>query len=285
MSRAIVKRKKRAIISSLKKSGVKTLQDVLNTTVLSDDAKIKHIRHTYTCYEKYVETFYRNQEGMALRKELNTFLDDFVKGKYTIEELEQFNHTLKMLLEVANDNYIKTQAALYNDKIKNTKELIQKIASCGKKGVEVEKLDPTVLPMYVTLSDKEKVALTKCAATVRKDASVAYREKICENYLKQAKVCWRTTYKNWAKEQPLNINRYLIEMYLENRSTSFYPADFSDLDYVIPHHVVEKAREWLIQKFDNDMAKYSNFVQYTLPAWIESNHSTHEDKLLEKLDV
>mgnify|MGYP003298492579 CR=1 FL=1 len=71
MSRASLKKKTKKIKTSLRKSGIKTLQDVLNTSILSNDAKIKYIRHQFTCYEKYTKFFYRDNEGLALRKELN----------------------------------------------------------------------------------------------------------------------------------------------------------------------------------------------------------------------
>ena len=78
MSKMKMYKKTANIKDLLRKSGINTLQDVLNTNILSNDAKIKYIRHTYTCYEQYLKTFYRDDFGIKLRKELKTFLFDLV---------------------------------------------------------------------------------------------------------------------------------------------------------------------------------------------------------------
>ena len=90
---------------------------------ISKDAKIKHIRHTYTCYEKHTKEFYRDNYGISLRNQLNEFISDLVDGVYTIADLKAYNKKLKEKLKTANDNFINDKRLL--SQVQETIKLIE----------------------------------------------------------------------------------------------------------------------------------------------------------------
>lgn len=289
-------KKRRAITQSLRKSGIHSLQEVLNTSILSDDAKIKHIRHAYTCYEKYLATFYRDQTGVELRKELNNFLLGLVNGEYTIDQFKEFNRYLKLKLDAANDNYIQTQKeSLPNNNVKVIEQ--EKVYTEEQKEIDyvnqqlqrddLLKIEKCAIILGKTLesfSENEKNALLKVPDDVLySKRSLAHKANCIQSIIENIKYSWRSTYKYLAKTQTLSINKYLIELYLENRSSTFYPKDFSDLDFLSWSMVKDKALNWLLNRFDNDKEKYEEFLEISLPNWIQANFDKHEDKILELL--
>lgn len=280
-SSAAVNKKRKEINKTLRKSGVLTLDQVLHTSVLSDEAKVKHIRHKYTCYDKFLKLFYKNEVGYALRKELNTFLDELVKGKHTIKDLRAFNTQLKVKLKTIDEPVITSQKAADD----NTPALknIKKIKTIpNNEAIVIQAKD---LKFYKDLSEEEQHVMDKFTLKTKANTSEKYREACCKAFLKKKKHEWMRNYADIANHVPENVNRYLVKLYLENRSTSFYKADFSDLDYMTLKEIKKLAAEWLFEKFNQDKERYETFMKKLLPNWVETIGYLQEDKLLEKLDV
>lgn len=311
-SKAAVRKRRKEIKKSLRKAGIRSLQEVLNTSVLSNDAKIKHIRHTYTCYDKYLKTFYRDGYGVTLRNELNCFLRNLVEGKRTIDDLKAFNKELKEKLEIANDNYIEEQKNLFELNIPK-KEISKKKETPKKKKLpkpvesEVEKtvlLNDRIKSIDynnnaetkikvglellalkgIHLSEREKEELSFLPHEIL-TANRSINKKIIRiaNWLKDRRESWKRIYTDLSNRNTDQEIKYVVELYLENRSSDFYPSDFSDLNFLTWHEVKERASEWLLAKFDGDLNKYNDFMYNTLPEWVAFNAENHEDKVLEKL--
>ena len=284
-SSAAVNKKRKEINKTLRKSGVLTLEQVLHTSVISDEAKVKHIRHKYTCYDKFLKTFYKNETGFGLRKELNTFLDAFVKGKYTIADLKAFNARLKTKLKAMETTALVLQPANDNDPIVenkvNTDNKKENVIS-GKELIVVSAKD---LAFYKDLSEEEQQVMDKFTLKTRANTSEKYREACCKAFLKQKKHEWMRNYADIAKNVPDNVDRYLVKLYLENRSSDFYKTDFSDLDYMTLKEIKRLALDWLFEKFNGDKEKYKAFIGESLPKWVETIGCLQEDKLIERLDV
>lgn len=271
--------KKRAELKEvIRKAGIRTLQQVLNTTIISDDAKIKHIRHNFTCYDKYLPTFYRNEEGVALRKELNTFLLGLVRGQYSVQDLRCFNEKMKNRLEIANDNYVQQQKDRLIDSTELSKPKENSII-CNKEPVYVEYVPAPNIP---DLTDKEKEYVKEFPVnTFTSRMTEEYKIKLVRRLLEYRKNAWKITYKS----QTNSLKKYLVELYLLKRSPDFYPTDFSDLDYMYWRDVVKLAEEWIKNMFGDDEKSYRHFLSIQLPAWVENNKYTHKDEILEKLQI
>jgi len=266
-SKAAVKKRRKEINISLRKAGITSLQEVLNTSILSDDAKIKHIRHTYTCYDKYLKTFYRDGNGIELRKELNNFILGLVKGEYTIEDLKTFNKNLKIKLEATNDNYTQEQKAL----LTSTDNVIETPPKCEYVKYKLE-----------NLTEKEQKIFDQIPDTYfNNKMTEEHKNQIAWKYIESRRNSWRNVYK--STQLQTKITKYIVQLYLENRNPKFYPKDFSDLDFLAWKDIVSLAKDWLLCKFENDIDKYTDFINITLPNWIEVNNYTLEDKLKEIL--
>lgn len=277
MSKARLKAKTRSIKTSLRKSGIKTLQDVLNTSILSSDAKIKYIRHTYTCYEHYMKTFYRNNEGISLRNELNAFLKKVVDGECGIEELKEFNHKLKEKLKIADENYIQ-EKKLFLEQNEDLFKSVQEKPDTLKDVLP----EPCDVPDIPNLSEKEK----ECLKTIpfgycKTNMTEAKKIKICMAYINSVRNTWKGVFKRRLSCH--DINCYLVELYLDNRNKDFYPTNFTDLDFIKWSDIVKMAKVWLLEKFNGNKEKYNSFITITLPLWIENNANTHESKILQLL--
>lgn len=284
-SSAAVNRRRKEINKTLRKSGVLTLEQVLHTSVISDEAKIKHIRHKYTCYDKFLKTFYKNEIGFKLRKELNIFLDAFVKGQYTIDDLKAFNSKLKTKLKAIEPNPASLQPANDNNIVTEntaTPDIKKEVTVPNKELIVVLAKD---LAFYKELSEEEQRIMNKFTLKTRANTSEKYREACCKAFLKQKKHEWMRNYATIAKDTPTNVDRYLIKLYLENRSSDFYKTDFSDLDYMTYKEIKQLALDWLLEKFDNDREKYKTFIKISLPRWVDTIGYLQEDELIKKLDV
>lgn len=296
-----LRKKRKEILSSLRKSGIRSLQEVLNTSVLSTDAKIKHIRHTYTCYEKYLKTFYRDNYGLTLRNKLNDFLRSLVEGEHTIDDLKAFNKQLKTELEAANDNYVQEQKNLLElnnpEKIKENKEetsIVPETVLLNDKIKNIDYNNDTETKVQVgldllalkgiKLSKREKEELNLLPpAILLANRSINKKIMRIENWLKNRREGWKQAYADLSNRNTDKEIKYVVELYLENRSSDFYPSDFSDLNFLTWHEVKERASEWLLAKFEGDLNKYNDFMCNTLPEWVAFNAENHEDKVLEKL--
>lgn len=280
-SSAAINKKRKEIDKTLRKSGVLTLDQVLHTSVLSDEAKVKHIRHKYTCYDKFLKLFYKNEVGYALRKELNTFLDELVKGKHTIKDLRAFNTQLKVKLKAIDEPVITLQKAA-NDNTPAQKNIKKIKAIPSNEAIVIQAKD---LKFYKDLSEEEQHVMDKFTLKTKANTSEKYREACCRAFLKKKKHEWMRNYADIANRVPENVDRYLVKLYLENRSTNFYKADFSDLDYMTLKEIKKLAAEWLFERFNQDTERYETFMKKLLPNWVETTGYLQEDTLLEKLDV
>lgn len=280
-SSAAINKKRKEIDKTLRKSGVRTLDQVLHTSVLSNEAKIKHIRHRYTCYDKFLKLFYKNEVGYTLRKELNIFLDELVKGKHTIKDLYIFNTQLKVKLK-AIDEPIITLQKVANDNISAPKNIKKAKAIPNNEVIVIQAKD---LKFYKDLSEEEQHIMAKFTLKTRANTSEKYREACCKAFLRKKKHEWMRNYADIANRVPENMDRYLVKLYLENRSTDFYKTDFSDLDYLTFKEIKKLAAKWLFEKFSQDEEHYETFMKKLLPNWVETTGYLQEDKLLEKLDV
>lgn len=260
----------------LRKSGIKTLQDVLNTSVLSNDAKVKHIRHKYTCYEKYLKTFYRNEEGVSLRKELNTFLNEFVEGKHTIKEFNKFNSGLKSRLEAVNDNFV--NAKLEEAKLNNPEPI--KVKAIEEK--VQQKIQYVSAPKIEGLSGRELDVLNRIspkALTI--DMTEETKLEICKTWIESHRFSWKKQYLHRLRINESRYELYIISLYLKEHGLN----DLSDLDFLTYRQVVERAEKWLYIKFRKDLASYNNFTLIALPAWIAKNRCKYNEEMLKEFEL
>ena len=259
----------------LRKSGIKTLQDVLNTSVLSNDAKVKHIRHRYTCYEKYLKTFYRDDEGISLRKELNTFLNEFVEGKHTIKEFNKFNSGLKLRLEAANDNFVNTK--LEEVKLNNPEPIKTKVI----KEKAQEEVQYVSAPKIEGLSERELEVLSRISPkALTADMTEEAKIEACKTWIESHRFSWKKQYLHRLRINESKYDLYIISLYLKEHGLN----DLSDLDFLTYRQVIERAEKWLYVRFRKDLESYNNFTLVILPAWIAKNKCEYNEKMLKEFE-
>lgn len=276
-----MRKKKRTINQKLAKCGIKTLEQVLHTNIISKDAKIKHIRHTYTCYEKHTKEFYRDNYGISLRNQLNEFISDLVDGVYTIADLKAYNKKLKEKLKTANDNFINDKRLL--SPVQETIKLIEEPNTKEVKANTEQVIEYIRPPEFNGLTEEERYVLNKLPEkTLTSKMSVLEVKSHCIHWLKTVKTSWMGSYIDLAENHPWCVARFVVKLYLETRDTNICPDDFSDLDFMFWHEVKDIAYDWLIEKFD-DLEAYQTFIETTIPDWIETEGCLQEDTLLDKL--
>ena len=264
-SKSAVSKKKKEINRALHKSGIKTLEQILHTHVLSDAAKVKHIRHKYTCYDENLKIFHDTNEGKEFRKELNAFLEDFVIGKYTIPEFKKFRQELLKKVEQVKEKYKQQQIKLLAE------------ISPEKKIITTNEVS---LPDVRDFTEKEiEILETRSAKWIKPEMTDAEKIAVCIRTLCQMRTQWKDAY----KRHRYSLDKYIVELYLSKRDSNFYPADFSDLDYIKWKSLVTLAKDWLLAAFDNDRETYEDFVNINLAAWFDKNKFTHIDTVEEKL--
>lgn len=262
-----LRERKRDVKASVRKCGIKTIEDVLNTSVLSNKSKTDYIRHKFTCYNNFLITFYRNEDGKNLRKELNELIQKVVERKAEVSELIAFNEELKVKLKQMNEDFKNNCKASVTEEVKEV--------------LATNKVDLSVLPEIQGLTEIERKFLQTipadyCSRKITEENKV----EICMHYIEIHRKNWEQALLSNLKQK--KVNGYLVETYLENRDKDFYPENFSDLDFITWKNLISKAKEWLYSKFDNDHAKAEHFICNVLPKWIENNADNFKSKILEK---